>query len=277
MTLEDYKQRGAVSFSHFTNWHRTLPPLLNAVGLDRELGKHPLILIKPNLVEALEPPVTTPVGLIDSLIDYVAECAPNSRIVIGEGTGSLSYDTFHAFEQLGYCSLAAEKNVELLDLNQEMLVQKENGDCKRWPEIYLPSILDKAFLISVPVLKAHTLARVTLTMKNMMGCAPPSHYQGNGSWGKSSFHQQIHEAIFDLNRYRSPDFTILDATIGMAQAHLWGAHCDPPVNKVAASWDPVAIDSYGSSLLERDWREIGHIRLAHQILGIATPLKCCEV
>ena len=188
-------------------------------------------------------------------------------MIIGEGTGSLQHDTYHCFDELGYTRLAQEKNVELLDLNREELNHKKNPGCERWPQMYLPKLLDKAFLLSVPTLKAHTLAKVTLTMKNMLGCAPPSHYQGNGSWGKSSFHRQIHEAIFDLNRYRTPDFTILDATVGMTKAHLWGPTCEPPVNRLAVSWDPVAIDSYGATLLGRDWHNIKHIRLAHDVLG----------
>jgi uncharacterized protein (DUF362 family) len=106
-------------------------------------------------------------------------------------------------------------------------------------------------------------------MKNMIGCAPPSHFQANGHWGKSAFHKQIHEAIFDLNRYRSPDFTLLDASVGMAQAHLWGRHCEPPVNKLAAANDPVAIDAYGASLLQRDWQKIKYIHLADRVLGSA--------
>ncbi len=277
MTHTNKTETGVVYSTTFVNWQETLTPFLDAVGLDQEIVKHPRILVKPNLVEALEPPITTPVGLVESLIDYIQKRAPESEITIGEGTGSLSYDTFHAFEELGYGTLALEKKVRLLDLNKEELTHKVNGECRRWPEMYLPSILDSVFLISVPVLKAHSLAKVTLTMKNMMGCAPPSHYQGNGSWGKSSFHNQIHEAVFDLNRYRTPDFTLLDATIGMSQAHLWGPHCDPPVNRLAASWDPVAIDSYGTSLLKKDWRDIDHIRLAHEVLGQATPLAIHEI
>ncbi len=167
--------------------------------------------------------------------------------------------------------------MELLDLNEEELNRKENKDCKRWPHMYLPKILDDVFLLSVPVLKAHTLASVTLTMKNMMGCAPPSHYQGNGSWGKSSFHANIHEAIFDLNRYRTPDFTLLDATVGMSSAHLWGPTCEPPVNRLAASDDPVAIDAYGASLLNRDWRQIKHIKLANEVLGCGEIQKIHEI
>ncbi|MBU1231761.1 MAG: DUF362 domain-containing protein, partial [Proteobacteria bacterium] len=197
---------------------------------------------------------------------------PGSPLLIGEGTGSLQYDTHYPFQLLGYTDLASKKNIPLLDLNHEKLTKKEYTTCTRWPIMHLPSILDEVFLLSVPVLKAHTLAGVTLTMKNMMGCAPPSHFRGQGTWGKSAFHQQIQEAIFDLNRYRTPDFSLLDASIGMAKAHLWGPHCDPPIKQLVASADPVAIDAYGSSLLNIDWNTIGHIHMADSILGSAKTI-----
>jgi len=249
---------------------KSLSALLDAAELPACIGTEKTVLIKPNLVEALAPPVTTPVVLVRLLINYLRERKESLRIIIGEGTGSLKYDTHYPFQMLGYTKLATEKSIELIDLNEEVLVKKENSDCLRWPVMHLPVILDEVFLLSVPVLKVHTLAKVTLTMKNMMGCAPPSHFRGNGYWGKSAFHQQIHEAIFDLNRYRSPDFTLLDASVGMAQAHLWGKYCEPPVNKLAASNDPVAVDAYGASLLQCDWQNIKYIHLADRVLGSAT-------
>ncbi|MBU0946044.1 MAG: DUF362 domain-containing protein [Proteobacteria bacterium] len=252
-----------------TSLQENLPPLLDAAGLPNLIPSGKTILIKPNLVEALAPPVTTPVQLAALLVDYLQNRLPGNPILIGEGTGSLQYDTHYPFQMLGYTDLAAAKNIPLLDLNQEKLTKREDTRCKRWPIMYLPAILDEVFLLSVPVLKAHTLAGVTLTMKNMMGCAPPSHFRGQGGWGKSAFHRQIQEAIFDLNRYRTPDFTLLDASIGMAKAHLWGAHCEPPVNQLVASADPVAIDAYGAALLNIDWKNIGHIHMANSILGSA--------
>ena len=243
--------------------------LLDTAHLPDRVPPGKTVLIKPNLVEALEPPITTPVTLTHCLVEYLASRLPQTNIIIGEGTGSLEYDTHHPFQMLGYTKLCTEKKIHLLDLNTEKLTRKEDPDCKRWPVMHLPSILDEVFLLSVPVLKVHTLAKVTLTMKNMMGCAPPSHFRGNGGWGKSAFHERMQESIFDLNRYRTPDFTLLDASIGMAEAHLWGAHCDPPVNQLAASADPVAIDSYGASLLGCNWRDIGHIRMADTLLGKA--------
>jgi uncharacterized protein (DUF362 family) len=235
------------------------------------------ILIKPNLVEPLEPPITTPAGLIAALVDYIHTCNPNLEIIIGEGSGSLSNTTLQVFEILGYSKLADISGVTLLDLNEAPLVHMQNSKCKRWPEMHLPRIALESFLISVPVLKAHSLAGVTLTMKNMVGLAPPAHYQQGGHWKKASFHQKIQEAVFDLNRYRTPDFTLLDATIGMQEAHLWGPTCDPPPNRLAAGYDPVAMDSYGCSLLGIKWDSVGHLDMAHGILGSATPLTVVEV
>ncbi len=256
----------------FRSWQQSLPPLLEAADLAGLIPAGQTILIKPNLVENLEPPITTPVGLVEILVDYLHEKTGNP-IIIGEGSGSVEYDTFLPFHELGYSELARRKGIELKDLNREKCVRRSLQECNRWPEMYLPELAYRSFLISVPVLKVHTLAGVTLAMKNMMGLAPPAHYREGNSWQKSAFHRNIQEAIADLNRYRRPDFTILDATIGMAEAHLWGRTCDPPVNILAAGRDPVAMDSYGAGLLSLDWQKIGHIAQVHRELGTADPLQ----
>ena len=271
------KQAGIVHTTRFVSWQESLKPLLSASGLaDCLPGPTATILIKPNLVEALPPPITTPVPLVAALIVWLREHTP-ARIIIGEGSGAMDYETGHAFSALGYTEMARKHSVELVDLNHEELACLRNTDCRRWPEMHLPRIALDSFLISVPVLKAHTLAGVTLTMKNMMGLVPPAHYRSGRSWKKSAFHRQIQEAIADLNRYRAPDFTLLDATVGMAKAHLWGPICDPPVATLAAAFDPVAIDAYGATLLNIEWRKIGHIKAMHNKLGLAEPLRIIPV
>jgi uncharacterized protein (DUF362 family) len=251
--------------------------MLDMAGLPIVLQNHEQILIKPNLVEALPPPITTPAPLVEALLEYLSRDRGGKTFIIGEGTGSLRYDTFHCFEELGYTEVAHRTGARLVDLNTEPLIYLENPDCQRWPSMYLPKILFNSFIISVPVLKAHSMAGVTLTMKNMMGCAPPRYYQGSGGWGKATFHDDIQPAIADLNRYRTPDFTLLDASLGMAQAHLWGPTCDPPPRRWAAAYDPVAIDSYGAELLGRPWQAISHIAIAHQVLGSGAPLHRISV
>lgn len=268
---------GTVYTTDFNDWHRSIPPLLDKAGLKKRLdsNKRP-ILIKPNLVEALHPPITTPARLIAVLVEYLKSIT-DARIIIGEGCGAVDYETHYAFSQLGYAKVAEQCRVELIDLNHEELVHLKRSECRRWPEMYLPRIAMDSFLLSVPVLKAHTLAGMTMTLKNMMGLVPPDHYRSGVSWKKSAFHNGIQAGIADLNRYRTPDFTLLDATVGMPQAHLWGPSCDPPVNRLAAAYDPVALDAYGTSLLHKDWRQIDHIRMLDGELGQAAPLKVVEV
>jgi uncharacterized protein (DUF362 family) len=270
------RNEGIVWSTDFISYRESLPPVLERADLAAELAGHRMVLIKPNLVEDLDPPITTHVDLVEALVDYILLHNPEIRIIVGEGTGALEYDTFHCFNHLGYMKLQSRDRVELRDLNIEPCRRLSNKACGRWPEIYLPELLFDCFLISVPVLKAHSLCRVTLTMKNMMGCAPPAHYQQGGAWGKSSFHLKLDEAVFDLNRYRTPDFTVIDAAVGMAKAHLWGPTCSPPVGKLVASYDPVAVDAHGTRLLKKRWEDIGHIRMANGILGKAEPVEVRE-
>lgn len=268
---------GTVYTTSITTWETSLPLLLDAADLPGAMAEKNAgtVLIKPNLVEALDPPITTPVGLVAILVRYL-QARTDARIIIGEGCGAMNYETWHAFRQLGYTEAAAGLGVDLIDLNEEELVHL-TGNYRRWPEMHLPRIAVESFLLSVPVLKAHSLAGVTLTMKNMMGLAPPSHYRQGNSWKKAAFHHKIQDAVADLNRYRTPDFTLLDATVGMARAHLWGPTCDPPVGILAAGFDPVAIDAYGTGLLQKRWQDIGHIRSLHGELGVAEPLDVIQV
>ena len=270
-----HRDEGVIWSADYTSYRESLPPVLENSRLVDELASHQTVLIKPNLVEDLDPPITTHVDLVEALVDYILQYRPDIQIIVGEGTGALEYDTFHCFEQLGFTKL--HDRVQLLDLNIEPCRRLSYDKCSRWPEMYLPKLLFECYLISVPVLKAHSLCRVTLTMKNMMGCAPPAHYQQGGAWGKSSFHSKLDEAVFDLNRYRTPDFTVVDAAVGMARAHLWGPTCSPPVRKIFTSYDPVAVDAYGTALLKKSWKDIGHIRMANGLLGRAEPLDIREL
>jgi uncharacterized protein (DUF362 family) len=275
--MSDYHRSASEGIVHVCNHHGDVVGdvrrVLNEAGLSEVLRNIRRILIKPNLVEATPPPVTTPVSLVAALVDYLQAEVSEVEIVIGEGCGSLCYGTDHCFDVLGYSGLAAAKGVDLLDLNHAPLTSLRREECRRWPKMHLPTVLFDTFLISVPVLKAHTLAKVTLGMKNMMGVAPPAWYQKGGYWKKSAFHHSIQEAVADLNRYRTPDFTLLDATVGLRQSHLGGPVCDPPPGRLAAGFDPVAVDAYGAGLLGLDWRAVGHIRMVHGQLGLAEPLK----
>lgn len=242
----------------FVSYTASIPEVMDKIGASSILAKQKQILIKPNLVEIIRFPVTTSAESIAALIDYIRSCS-GAEIVVAEGCACPGNDTAEVFELLGYTRMAREKDVRLLDLNDHDLVKLSLPGCRVFPHYYIPRIALDSFILSVPVLKRHSLAEVTLTLKNMMGFAPPSHYQQGGHWKKSFFHRYMHQAIIEMNAYRSPDMTLLDATVGMAEYHLGGAQCEPPVNKLVAGTNPVEVDKTAAAFLGVDWRKVAHI------------------
>lgn len=248
-----------VAIVDFSGYGSSVPEALKAIGLPQVLAETKKVLIKPNLVTDSPFPVTTSAECCGAVVDFVGSCT-DASVVIAEGTGDPSAGTMAIFERLGYTRLAADRKVDLLDLNTCPLIRLENPDCPRFPKFYMPEIAMDHFIISVPVLKAHSLSAYTGALKNMMGFAPPKHYAGSGGiWNKAEFHIDIHQAIIDINRYRKADVTLLDASVGLADYHLGGPACDPPVGRMVAGFDPVAVDRHAAAMLGLDWRTIGHL------------------
>jgi uncharacterized protein (DUF362 family) len=252
----------------FATYADSLTAALDELAAPLALRAQTTIIIKPNLVNASPFPVTTHPELIRALVHYL-RAHSQARIILAEGCGDAHLETTEVFKRLGYTELARECGLELLDLNHAELVRLTDADRTFFPEIHLPRIVFNGLLISVAVLKRHSLARVTLGMKNMLGLLPPSHYQCGGSWKKSALHGDMQRSIFEMNLYRAPDLSIVDASLGLASHHLGGPACSPAVNKILAGFDPVAVDAAGSDLLGVNWRDVGHIRMAHGVLGQA--------
>jgi uncharacterized protein (DUF362 family) len=251
----------------FFSYEESVPALMGLLGAARVLSEQKRVVIKPNLVNTSQPPITTPVQLVAAIADYVKSVS-NAEILIGEGCGAPLYNTHRPFRKLGYSNLAKSNGIVLVDINHAETTELTDHRCRVFPKFMMPRLVMDSFLISVPVLKKHSLSKVTLTMKNMLGCAPPDHY-GGFIWKKSRFHKNMHRSIFEMNLYRTPDLTILDGSVGLSCHHLGGPECSPPVRKLIGGFDPVAVDAYGSGLLGVDWRNVAHIRLAHTVIGHA--------
>lgn len=243
----------------FISYDISVRQALDQLGVREHLTGLEHIIIKPNLVTPQPHPVTTSADCCRAVIEYLRS-STNADIIIAEGTGDPSLSTLEVFEKLGYGELADEFDVDLVDLNTEPLKRLTRKDCPRFPEMYLPEIAFTHFIFSLPVLKAHSLSNVTGSLKNMMGFAPPSHYSGSqGIWNKAEFHNDIHQAIIDLNKYRKADLTLLDASVGLADYHLGGNTCDPPINQVIAGFDPLTVDRKAAELLGLNWQNIPHL------------------
>jgi uncharacterized protein (DUF362 family) len=168
-------------------------------------------------------------------------------------------ETGEVFERLGYVELARREGNELIDLNDAETTLLTNAACSVFPTFHMPVVALESFVISVPVLKAHSLADITGSLKNMMGLAVPRHYQAGGHWKKSAFHRRMQDSILDLNRYRTPDLTVMDASVGLAEYHLGGRRCRPPAARILAGYDAQAVDRRAAELLGLDWRRVRHL------------------
>ncbi|MDM8515886.1 DUF362 domain-containing protein [Desulfobacterales bacterium HSG16] len=244
----------------FTSYSASIFKVLGMIKAGDVLASQKNILIKPNLINSTPHPVTTSVDFCEAVIEYIRSCS-NARIVIAEGCGEPSMETDEIFDILGYRKMAEQKNVPLIDLNHYAPERKcKIASCPAFPTIRLPEIAFTHFIVSLPVLKAHSLSDMTGTLKNMIGFAPPKHYSGtHGIWRKSAFHNNLNQSIIDLNRYVTPGLSVMDASIGLAEYHLGGERCSPPVNKIIAGFDPYEVDRLSAGFLGLDWKDIGHL------------------
>ena len=244
----------------FDSYEKSVPKILDKLNAGKIFCEQKNILIKPNIVTKDPFPITTHPKMCKALIEYIKKYS-NANIVVGDGCGSPDYSTMDAFNDLGYKSVSDDYNVELIDLNEVPLTKFENQNCMIYKELYLPEIINTHYIISMPVLKAHSFSIITGTMKNMMGFLPPAHYKGKfGIWNKAVFHNNVHESIIDLNNYVSPDLTVLDASVGLQDFHLGGPTCNPHVKKLVAGFEAKLVDRKAAELLGFDWKQIKHLR-----------------
>jgi len=106
-------------------------------------------------------------------------------VVIGEGSGLAG--TFRAFQVAGVDAVAERWGVGLVDLNRDEFIEVELRDPLALKQVRAAKTALERAIISVPKLKPHSLARVTLSLKNMMGFSP-----------KGAMHNHLSEKIVDL-------------------------------------------------------------------------------
>jgi uncharacterized protein (DUF362 family) len=109
--------------------------------------------------------------------------------------------------------------------------------------------------INVPIAKVHAMTRLTLGLKNLMGCI----------WDRQGWHQNsLHQCIADYVTAVRPDLTILDANRIMVSGGPKGPGRTKDVGKVIAGVDPVAVDAYGATLFGLKPQAVKHIKLAYE-------------
>ena len=202
--------------------------------------KDKTVLLKPNMVGL------DPLGVINThpaVIAAARECFLRlgaAQVLIGDGP-AMDRDTEAIVEAVRLREYTGPLARSFVDLNVDdvqRVVLKTHAS--RLKELYLPkTALGVDFLVSMPKLKTHHWAGVTLSLKNMFGIVPGGCY----GWPKNVLHWAgIDRAILDINAAARPDFAIVDGIVGMeGNGPIQGTPKDSGV--LILGNDPVAVDA----------------------------------
>jgi len=260
-----------------------------AGGLENVVKPGDTVVIKTNLTRDAPTNsgiVTDP--LVARTVVQMAREAGAAQVFIVEGTaeyreGDRNRDRFcteAAFRVAGYDTdgdmVDDATGAPLVDLNDSGGINV--ADPAKVTRVVVPTglirkeywlhnaVLNADVLISVPVLKNHYLAGVTLGMKNLIGLLANDLYHGPGNiYGKHSLSHspiELDQHIVDLNLARRPDFVVVDGQRGMIDGPTGSQIVDPPMGLILAGSDVVAVDTVGTLAMGYDPRAIPYLQMA---------------
>jgi uncharacterized protein (DUF362 family) len=222
------------------------------------------VLLKANFVGL------DPLGVMNThpaVIAATRECFLRlgaAQVLIGDGP-AMDRDTEAIVESVRLREYAGPLARVFVDLNVddvERVVLKTHAS--RLKELYLPkTALGVDFLVSMPKLKTHHWAGVTLSLKNMFGIVPGGCY----GWPKNVLHWAgIDRAILDINAAARPDFAIVDGIVGMeGNGPIQGA---PKASGVLVFGnDPVAVDATCCRVMGLMPERVTYLARAGTLLG----------
>lgn len=208
------------------------------------------VVIKPNLCYYWDAGTgyTTDPRMVAGIIDFIRErIGENIEIKVVEADAS-AMRTKHAFPILGYDELAKEKNVELLNLSQEVQLNKTVKVNRRELQFKVPMILlNSDLFINVPKLKIMQETRITCAMKNVFGCI--------GAPRKVVYHPVLNEAIVGINTILRPHLTLVDGLVGLGRfARKLGL--------IMACVDSFSVDWVASQIMGHNPSRVRFLKLA---------------
>jgi len=237
-----------------------MPPIETATAalemissdLDSALSAGKPILIKPNYINAKHPStgMTTDSRVVEGIVKFLRQ-RDIKEIMIGEGSGFA--DTFQAFKVAGITAVAERWGVKLVDLNKDEFVEVNPPNPLSLNNVRVAKTALKSTIISVPKLKLHRIATVTLSLKNMMGALASKGSMHNG---------RLSQNIADLASVLRPSVSVIDGIIAGEGDEMSGNPVE--MNLIIAGTDPVAVDAVGATVMGIQPIDVKHLVLAEK-------------
>ncbi len=186
------------------------------------------------------------------------------RVVVGEGP-ALERDSEAIVEAMRLREHIGRLPGTFVDLNVDEVHRVSlKTRASRLHELHLPqAVLQADLVVSMPKLKTHHWAGVTLSLKNMFGIVPGCCY----GWPKNILHWAgITQALIDINSTVRPDFVIVDGIVGMeGNGPIQGT--PKACGVLVVGDDPVAVDATCVRLMDLVPDRISYLVYAASLLG----------
>lgn len=219
-------------------------------GLERLDIKGKTVLIKPNIVNRYPSPSNTNPLLIKNLIRLLHESGV-SKVFVGDMSAIFALPTKKNAIKCGIWEVIRNETMEFLAFE----------DCG-WVEVDIPQgkFVKKAIvseiignvdrIINVPVIKTHSYAHYTISLKNFIGAIHP---QQRPYFIAPEFWDEI---ISELNMAYTPHLNILDGTkIFTKKGPTRGTVAEP--NLIIVTGDRIAADVVGLGVINAFGGNIG--------------------
>lgn len=238
---------------------------LHEIGIAKREIEGKRILLKPNLVESHQGAThinTHPLiiqGAIEAFRRYGA-----AEIIVAEGSGNCR-DILLILEETGLIDVLRSEHITFTDLNQDSWYTVPNAGGKtKLKQLVLPQTLKRVdWIVSMPKLKTHHWAGVTLSMKNLFGVMPGIFY----GWPKNVFHWEgIEQSIFDINATVGAHFAIVDGIVGMeGDGPIMGKPKQAGV--IVMGRNLVAVDATCARIMGINPQKVAYLAAAGERLG----------
>ncbi len=260
-----------VAIRRATNYEQDLAAVLYETLCEFRLPvKDKTVLLKPNFV-GLDPSgvMNTHPGVIAAARESFLRLGA-AQVLIGDGP-AMDRDTEAIIESVRLREFTGPLGRTFVDLNVDDVKRVAlSTRASRLTELYLPkTVLGVDFLVSMPKLKTHHWAGVTLSLKNMFGIVPGSCY----GWPKNVLHWAgIDRSILDINAAARPDFAIVDGILGMeGNGPIQGT--PKPCGILVLGDDPVAVDATCCRAMGLRPEKVKYLAAAGTLLGHLNTMK----
>jgi len=211
-------------------------------GLDKLQVSGKTVLVKPNVVTAGPPPITTNPEVVEATVSMLKEGGA-LRVIVADSSAFIALPTRDNMRRTGIETAARRAGAEVAYLEEEEWVRVRPIGLRYIEEFRVSNlVMDADVYISVPVIKTHRYATYSIALKNTLGIIHPA---DRPSVHASRFWEEI---VAEINTAIRPHLIIVDGTKSMiAGGPLSGEEADTGL--ILATRDLVAADALGLSLI----------------------------